>query len=68
MTQHFLLSKADFRSRARIGAPENSRFNQKRGYWQLDVSHDALVRSGEAALLSGSKKCDMETGEDQKGE
>ena len=46
--------------------PENSSFDTLKGYWVLDGK--PLVSPGSKYGALVSKKCDQETGEDQKGE
>jgi hypothetical protein len=46
--------------------PEGSTFDSKKGYWTSD--NVPLVSPGSEYGALVSKKCDQETGEDQKGE
>lgn len=68
MAKHILLEQA-FKYDVSIseGEPEGCTFNQRRGYWVSDLTGQALMES-DAPRPSISKKCDRETGEDQKGE
>lgn len=65
---HILLEQA-YRYREPIydGTLEDSTFNQSKGYWVLNTTGQALMESN-VPRLSTTKKCDRETGEDQKGE
>lgn len=68
MTQHFLVKHATRKPyRATPSMPETSVYNHAKGYWE--DGGGPLVQS-EDYLENGpsTKKCDMETGEDQKGE
>ena len=47
--------------------PDGCSFNQSKGYWILNTTGQALMESNEFRP-STTKKCDRETGEDQKGE
>ncbi len=65
--QHILISKATKRPYRKIpDLPENSRYDEEKGYWIIDGS--PLVHTKQFADGMVSKKCDQETGEDQKGE
>ncbi|NOS96910.1 MAG: hypothetical protein HOP25_00360 [Methylotenera sp.] len=46
--------------------PKGAFYNIDQGYWMLDG--EALVKSNIFLSSRVSKKCDQETGEDQKGE
>lgn len=46
---------------------ENTHYNQELGFWILDKDHSPLVLS-DSSYKPQSKKCDVETGEDKKGE
>jgi hypothetical protein len=46
--------------------PEKAKFDQLQGCWILDGS--SLARSSDGTMIPTTKKCDQETGEDQKGE
>lgn len=65
--EHILLKKAH-----RYTNPETSKvlgdyaYNSKKGYWISGLG-EALVNSKNPPIQN-SKKCDRETGEDQKGE
>ena len=47
--------------------PEGCSFDNEKGYWVLDGSKQPFITS-EFSSPPRSKKCDVETGEDQKGE
>ena len=46
--------------------PAGAKYDLRRGYWMLHGS--PLVLDDEHQIRNVSKKCDQETGEDQKGE
>ena len=65
--RHILLEKAfTYSEPLTVREPDNCSYDEVSGYWR---THD-----GNAAIMSESfragetKKCDVETGEDQKGE
>ena len=47
--------------------PRDFVFNQSKGYW-ISKSTGQPMMEGKDPKPAGSKKCDRETGEDQKGE
>ncbi|MBR0413749.1 MAG: hypothetical protein IJI67_01600 [Clostridia bacterium] len=47
--------------------PAGCSYNSKGGFWVDDSSNIAMMRSLNFELAA-TKKCDIETGEDQKGE
>ena len=52
-----------------INAIENSTYDEKRGLWLWGDNHEVLVKSNNANCpIRGTKKFDIESGEDQKGE
>ena len=65
---HVLLDKAVRKPYKEIPEmPAGSVYDTKLGYWKLNG--EALVTSSDPAITKlGTKKCDQETGEDQKGE
>jgi len=66
MKQHLLLKYATQRPyRDTPELPEGAVYDAALGFWTLNG--DPLVRCSEAAAQR-TKKCDQETGEDQKGE
>jgi len=68
MTQHFLVKNATRKPyRAVPEMSETSFYNDAKGYWE---DGDGPLVQSKDYLENGpvSKKCDMETGEDQKGE
>jgi len=68
MKQHILLERAKSYTEPRdISFPDGYKFAEKQGYWINDVSGEAMMLSKDAQRQQ-SKKCDRETGEDQKGE
>ncbi len=68
MKDHILIEKA-FRYPTSLAepVPSNSTYQHKQGYWTINSTGTPLMQS-EDARPSQSKKCDIETGEDQKGE
>lgn len=68
MAEHLLITYATRRPYREIPAvSEDIRYDAGKGYWMKDgtplvITSDFLDRS------SSTKKCDQETGEDQKGE
>lgn len=64
MSQHILITYATRRPYRQIPAvPEGAHYDPAKGYWLKD--NKPLVSSTEGPT---TKKCDQETGEDQKGE
>ena len=52
-----------------IDAIENSSYDEKRGLWLWGDDNEVLVKSNNANCpIMGTKKFDIESGEDQKGE
>jgi hypothetical protein len=68
MKKHLLLEKAYVYPLPKA-TPETSgyKFDCKSGYWVVEKSGKPVVLD-RANLGLSSKKCDLETGEDQKGE
>ncbi len=67
MTQHILIEHAKRRPfSASPEMPERSLFDTAKGYWMSEGK--PLVSPGSKYGALVSKKCDQETGEDQKGE
>lgn len=67
MNDHILLKHAKRRPYSNIPEmPKGAVFDDKRGFWLLGA--DPLVSPGSKYGALVSKKCDQETGEDQKGE
>lgn len=68
MKQHILLEKANHYDYKRSNIiPNNASYDSTRGFWTMNNS-DVLYMKSPYALNRDSKKCDIETGEDQKGE
>jgi hypothetical protein len=68
MAEHILITYATRRPyRATPAMREGARYDPVRGYW---LSNDAPLLTSREFAVDGrvSKKCDQETGEDQKGE
>ncbi|MDD2966305.1 MAG: hypothetical protein PHN64_02260 [Desulfovibrionaceae bacterium] len=69
MVKHILLQKAFiFEPAKEIPKPADCSYNNANGYWQIDSTGEVMITS--RTILEGlvSKKADIETGEDQKGE
>lgn len=68
MAEHILMTRAVRRLYQTVPAmPDHARYDPGRGYWLKDG--EPLVSTSEfLSSTSMSKKCDQETGEDQKGE
>lgn len=67
MKEHVLLTHSTRRKYSEEPQlPDEARYDTKLGYWHLKGI--PLVRTQQFINHSVSKKCDQETGEDQKGE
>jgi hypothetical protein len=68
MGKHVLLEKA-FRYEEPIAVlpPTDCFYDMRRGYWVYNATGEAMMLSKDPRPLQ-TKKCDRETGEDQKGE
>lgn len=67
MSSHILLSQATRRPYQEAPTlPEDCIYDSAKGFWT--VNGEPLVRSEQFAERPVTKKCDQETGEDQKGE
>lgn len=68
MNEHIILEKAKRYSVADgILAPEGCIYKASEGFWVEKNSNTPMMRSNNPRKPT-SKKCDIETGEDQKGE
>lgn len=68
MKQHILLEKAyRYPDPKKIPMPENCTFVQHSGYWRNNITGEIMMLS-DTPRRPQSKKQDIETGEDQKGE
>lgn len=68
MKRHLLLEKAYiYPLPTKQSSPDGCTFNDNKGYWVYDKTSQPLVTLKEHPKLE-TKKCDVETGEDQKGE
>lgn len=66
--KHILLQKAlKYKKRKKIEAPKGYLFNSRLGAWINEIDNSLLIQSTNFLAL-GTKKEDIETGEDQKGE
>ena len=68
MKQHILLEKAYvYDDIPRKLLPEGCSYDRKDGLWRIDATGEVMMVS-DSAQRPETKKCDVETGEDQKGE
>ena len=68
MKQHILLDKAyTYENTPRNLTPEGCSYDRVCGLWRVDNTGDIMMIS-DFAQRPETKKCDIETGEDQKGE
>jgi hypothetical protein len=65
--QHILLEKAFRYQERELSTHSDCKYDALNGYWVLSATNELLVASDLASCL-GTKKEDIETGEDQKGE
>ena len=65
---HFILEKAHkYNDPTTPPVPQNAVYDDRDGFWKKQDSGDALI-SNDGFQSQATKKCDRETGEDQKGE
>lgn len=64
---HFILENAKRYSNRSVKMHEGYTYSAQDGYWMSDLSDEPLVLSDKMEGLA-TKKEDIETGEDQKGE
>lgn len=68
MKQHILLEKAfTYENIPQKLTPDDCSYDRKGGLWRVDSTGEAMMTS-DFAQKPQTKKCDVETGEDQKGE
>ena len=68
MARHILLEKAyEYAVPNSIDEPTGCTFNHDKGYWTSNITGTPMMEGKHAKKLV-TKKCDRETGEDQKGE
>lgn len=68
MREHILLEKAfRYNEPSELTMPKWFVFDEKRGYWIDSKTNEVMMLMKERPILQ-TKKCDRETGEDQKGE
>ena len=68
MKNHIFVEKAyRYPEPENLSFPTNCTFREDRGYWTKNETGDVLMLCDDLRLPC-SKKCDRETGEDQKGE
>lgn len=66
--KHILLQKAfNYKKRKNVRAPQGYSFDSTLGAWKNKINNTLLIHSANYPLL-GTKKHDIETGEDHKGE
>ena len=69
MEGHILLKKIVTYDKKEISDPENSTYDEKDGFWLWGPYNEVLVKSNNSNCPKrGTKKKDIETGEDLKGE
>jgi hypothetical protein len=69
VNDHFLVDKTVIYEKNELKDPNNSTYDDKLGLWLWGLNKDVLVKSNNSDCPKrGTKKCDIETGEDQKGE
>lgn len=70
MTNHFLVKKAFvYRKKRQLKDPENCKYDNILGLWLWGTDQQCLVKSNNPQRpRPGTKKEDIETGEDLKGE
>ncbi len=68
MNKHILLEKAHcYTEPVVVPEPKGCTFQEECGYWTKNNTGEVMMLSKDHFLVQ-SKKCDRETGEDQKGE
>lgn len=68
MKSHILLEKSFcYENKPRKLTPENCYYDRKNGLWRIESTGEVMMVS-DFAQRPETKKCDIETGEDQKGE
>ena len=68
MKEHIILEKAKkYNVTKHDLTPNGCSYNVKEGFWVDDSSNMAMMKTDKPQKPT-SKKCDIETGEDQKGE
>lgn len=68
MKEHIIIENAKrYIPTANIETPEGCFYNPKKGFW-VEKETNTPMMCGDNPRKPTSKKCDIETGEDQKGE
>lgn len=68
MKQHIIIEKAKrYNTNGIIGKPEDCNYDVHNGYWVNNNTSIPMMMESDSRKPT-SKKCDIETGEDQKGE
>lgn len=69
MNEHILLEKIVVYEKCELKDPENCEYDEKQGLWLWGPNKEILVKSNNPNCPTrGTKKKDIETGEDLKGE
>ena len=69
MKKHILKDNIVLFDNSEIKPTNDSFYDENRGLWIWNENGDVLVKSKNSSCpIKGTKKCDMETGEDLKGE
>ncbi len=68
MKEHIILEKAKrYNTSDENVTPSGCTYQSQEGFWVDDTTGEAMMKSNNSQKPT-SKKCDIETGEDQKGE
>lgn len=68
MKEHIILEKAKrYNTSNQNIVPSGCTYKSQEGFWVENISNKAMMKSDKSQKPT-SKKCDIETGEDQKGE
>lgn len=68
MEKHILLDKAKtYKMSEEISTPKDCSYDRICGFWRNNISGEVMMVGDHSERLQ-TKKCDVETGEDQKGE
>jgi hypothetical protein len=68
MREHILLDKAfTYDVKEQKLTPDNGIYSREEGFWRIKDTNEVMMFS-DSKDKPASKKCDVETGEDQKGE
>ena len=68
MNKHILIEKAYVYDEIKdVDRPKNCYYDRENGFWRCE-NDDAIMMMSDTPQKPSTKKCDIETGEDQKGE